>query len=746
MNIHEICIKCHSNRAKKEYNNTICNFLIITCTIRKYRIMKKITAQAYTELMLPWLNVLPDFLRTPPACPELAYYGTGESAHWPVQSNCNVFAALAVLSDDPFLPETRRAELRSTALRLLRYSLSTHLTGDRTATDGKQWGRHWISVLGLERMAHGVNAIREHLTADDRERFRRMVFAEADFRLNEYQIVAGISGAANKPESNIWNGGFLLRAALDYPDAPDAPRWREKATAYLLNGISHPSDAVDETVFNGRPAHEWHIAPNFTENYSLDHHGYLNVGYMVICLSNLAMLHFNFKERGQTAPPELYRHLKELWALVKQLTFADGRLLRIGGDTRSRYTYCQNYAVPAWLLAADLFGDADAEAFEARWLETIRKEAEYSGDGGFYSRRLANIRDHSYYYYTRLESDLFLCLSYGAYWRRKFTFAAGEPPAPADFIWQDPFHGAAVQRKRGAVRSWVWHGGQGAAGLCVPAHRSDMAEWQRNLCGELVTPTHQFPFFGPHEQQLFEAGFLSRGESEWRQLAPLGEGEGEYPYARQQTVCAALPDGRTMLVLDFAEITKEVTLRTVKGLNLKIPNDLFNGSARRYQGDNFTATLYGNPGADDTRFTGSPRLSVDGELSVLNLYGGAGLIIHRPAEPQIVIRKTAGPPLHSLYADEICNVLQTEPRRRMPSEIALDGGAAVSVSAVPGQGSRLELPGRLRGVEYRGTNGTRYILTADFGDGANALPEFKGRLLAKIRHAALWEIQGRSTG
>lgn len=643
--------------------------------------MKNPNYSAYTGLMLPWLKVLPEFLRSSEYNPELMYYGTGESASWPVQSNCNIFAALSVLAADPGVPEAQRAGLRETALKMLRYCMSTHISGTELATDGKQWGCHWISGLGLERMTHGVNAIRDSLTPVDQANLRRMLLTEADFLLEKYEVVASMYDRSNMPESNIWNGGILMRAALDYPDAANAEQYLQKATLFLLNGISYPSDAECDAVFNGRKVRDWHIAPNFTPNYSLDHHGYLNVGYMALCLSNLAMLHFNFRERGQTAPPELYWHLKELWELVKKLTFDDGRLLRVGGDTRSRYTYCQNFAIPAWLLAVDLFNDADAAEFESRWLEQVRCEAEYSGDGGFYTRRLANIRDKSYFYFTRLESDILLCLSYGAYWRRKFDLAA-DKTEQRDFRWQDEYHGATVLREPEAIRSWVWHAGQGATAVCVPPHRSDMGEWQCNLHGELITPYCQFPTYGPHEHVLLEDCFLNSGECYWRQLAQQGEGEEEYQYARQQIVCAALPDGKTMLVMDYAVIIKEITLQMVKGLCLKMPNDLFNASRRHYRGDGFDEILTGNPGRDDTKIINSKYLIIDDELSVQNVYGSEKLTLYRPAEPQIIIRKQYGPWMTSLYADEICSTFSAGIRRWRPKEVVIDCGTAVTVGSL----------------------------------------------------------------
>ncbi|HOG50840.1 MAG TPA: hypothetical protein PKY10_09635, partial [Lentisphaeria bacterium] len=152
--------------------------------------------KSYLDLMTPWLNVMPQFIRRSQYNPRLRYYGTGESLHWPTQSNMNVFAALAILGTSPELPEAElpisRQEIIDTALDLLRYALATHATGTEKASDGKQWGHHWISVLGVERMAHGVDAIRDYLTDEDEDALRRMMISESDWRLDQYEVIAGM--------------------------------------------------------------------------------------------------------------------------------------------------------------------------------------------------------------------------------------------------------------------------------------------------------------------------------------------------------------------------------------------------------------------------------------------------------------------------------------------------------------------------------------------------------------------------
>jgi len=658
------------------------------------------TSKDYMDRMIPWLNVLPRFLRRSQTNPELMWYGTGESAHWPVQSNMNVCAALAVMAADPdfdsYHPPVSRGEVRETALSLFRYAMRTHLTGDSNASDGKPWGHHWISVLGAERMTHGVNALEPFMTPEDKERYRNFRISEADWLLNEHPVVAGIPAEFNKPESNIWNGGFLLRAALDHPDAPNAEKYREKAASFLLNGISHPSDYASEKEFRGRPMREWFVGANFTPGYSLNHHGYLNVGYMVICLSNVAMLHFNFRERGQTPPSELYHHAEDLWNSVKRFLYPDGRLLRIGGDTRARYTYCQCYAVPMFLMAAELFGDREAARFEKEWLNLLSLELDYSGDGSCYTKRLESVRNISHYYFTRLESDHILSLSYGACWRRKFAVPQPlEDSAPADAVWEDDYHDAAMIRKGNVVRSWVRAGAQGGTGLCVPLNRSSFGEWQGNLNGHII------------------------------ECLPMGEGEDRYMVAELRTGAAALPDGKSMVIVQRCVVTKEVTLHGVYSLHLEIPNDIFNGFRRDCRGEKFKTILSMQDGSAGIINTHETKLNIDDAVSVFLLSGGESLKIVRSGKRNICLRKDHPPVMSSLYADIFCIDAVAETRRYLPGEVLFDIACAVSADCTFPEMEKMngtcEAEKGNRLIRFLGADGKTYCLSVDYRSG-NELP------------------------
>ena len=674
--------------------------------------------QSYIERMLPFLEFLKDTIR--PAASGTLYYGTGESAHWPIQSNFNVAASLGILGTSHCLLPCDPAELRETALQMFRYNLRTHKTAGEKASDGQSWGNSWIALLGIERMAHGFNALEPYLLDEDRERFQILRLNEADWLLNEYQVVADMRGDSgkNKPESNIWNGGFLLRTALDIPHAPNRDAYLEKACSFLLNGISHPSDAASETIFHGKPLREWHIGANFTPAYSLDHHGYMNVGYSVICLSSIAMLHFNFKERGQTPPAELYHHVKDLWEVLRHFIFADGRLLRIGGDSRARYCYCQNYLLPVLLMVQDLYGESDAAAMEAQWLDVVRTEQIQNNDGSFFGRRLAGIRRKSYYYYTRLESDAILSLSFGAYWRRKFPLL--QPPAQTEenppWEWSDDFHTADLLRSGTTIRSAVQKGGEGPVVLCLPACRSDLAEWGGN--GFAAVEGHAMgSSFESGFRKGFSGGFLNAGLSYWIEGDPWGECEGYYKLTENHSAVAVLPDGHSMIVLEQVQVIKECTLESIRGINWKIPNDVYNHMQRIYRGEGFRHILHSNSG-EALLDTKSRWLNIDDIFSIVLGYGADSLKIYSPPEQLGIISWARN--LKSLYMDCICSRVDLSGSRYMPGTILADTGylaiADLSSAATPEYALlQLNAPEKLRAVEFRSPAlSCRFI--ANFGD------------------------------
>jgi hypothetical protein len=63
------------------------------------------------------------------------------------------------------------------SLKLLRFSLESHIAGSFKYSDGKKWGNTWISALGIERMMHGVEAIEKHLNVNDKELLKNVLIS-----------------------------------------------------------------------------------------------------------------------------------------------------------------------------------------------------------------------------------------------------------------------------------------------------------------------------------------------------------------------------------------------------------------------------------------------------------------------------------------------------------------------------------------------------------------------------------------
>lgn len=677
----------------------------------------------HLELLSKWAPYALNDIYKVPGRPELSCYGTGYDT-WGVQTNQKAFSAFAALASSSSRPGLAKDELLETSHTLLNFSLESHIEGSFKCLDGRKWGHTWISSLGVERMMHGVEAIKDTLPKDTLDLLRRVLISEADWLMDNYEIVGGLDNSTwrNKPESNLWNGAVLHRVAAMFPDAGRAAEYKEKGSKFLINSISIPSDERSAAIVDGKAVSERFAGANFFESFSLDHHGYLNVGYMAICLSNAAMLHFFFKRAGLKPPEALHHHLKELWELVKSLCFPDGRLLRVGGDTRARYCYCQDYFVPSCIMAADLFNDADAPILEARWLEQVRKEMDHNADGSFLSARCAVLREASPLYYTRLESDRANSLSMGACWRKLFNIPepAAERPESASktFSWSEKFHGAAIHKDSERMASFVWRAAESPTALCLPADFGDMAEWRCNLSGETRgLGRKSWNETKGHSLETFKGGFMTCGAFVSRSGEFLAEGESDKALVLHHLAFAALPDSKTVVVLQTAHAIIHCHLKSIKGLHLLIPNDIFNGCVRDIALDGGKSRrLKWKPASGSILETKSRSLRIDGRLGAEIIYGADGFTIHSPAERQIGVKdKPDGGGM--LHAIEICCPFKNGLIDCDEGETLFDIGAAIVVGngAAPECG-RIDCAEGCRAVSMSGADGVRYAFAANFGD------------------------------
>ena len=669
----------------------------------------------------------------------LLRYGPGYDA-WGVQTNQKAFSALAVLATDSSplvesLSGISREELLDVSLALLRFSLESHIEGSSSCTDGRKWGHTWISVLGIERMMHAVEDIAPFIPEGDKELLKKVLLSEVDWLMDKYEVVGALDATTgrNHPESNLWNGALLHRVAALFPDASRAAEYKGKGSSFLINSISIPSDSENMEIVDGKTVKGRFLGANFFEGMSLDHHAYLNVGYMSICVSNAAMLHFSFKRAGLKTPEALYHNLEKLWGFLRKLTFPDGRHWRIGGDTRARYCYCQDYMIPNWILAASLFSDAEAVRQEASWMEKVEREVESNADGSFLSSRCATLRRKSPLYYTRLESDRAASISMGLSWRRSFKLPEAESGAasePISLSWSEPFHGAVADRNPVRCASWACRAAEGPCATFVPTDASDMAEWRFNLIGlsrGLGRKSHNEVI--AHSESSFDGGFTICAKFVSKSAEFLAEGEQEESLALHHAAFAVLPDSHSAIVLQRAVALMPSRFSEVKGLNWLLPNDIFNRFERMISLDGARAMpLRFDMDSEPVLMTALKSIDFDGRLGAELVYGKGPLCAFSPNSRRIGLRDKpdAGGMLHAV---EVCAPFFDDGADYEKDDVLFDCGFALWLTA-KGEGRHVLESRALhcgvdapscRAVSVRGADGVRYLFAANFGDSAERL-------------------------
>ncbi|MFA9479490.1 hypothetical protein ACERK3_14470 [Phycisphaerales bacterium AB-hyl4] len=711
------------------------------------------------RLLARWAQASEKWWYDIPDQPDLGCYGTGYN-HWGLHTNLKYVAAMATLANADDTPaHIKRDRALQRALAAFRFTLASHKASenepgdypDVTLTDGNRWGQTWITALAIERMMHVMPALEPHLTDADRAAWRRVLLSEADYLLNDYGRGKhkGICAhrwahtGMNDPESNIWNGCFLWRVAELYPDLPDADAFRERAHQFLINGVSIAADEHNETIVAGKPVRDRFVGASFFDHYALDHHGYSNVGYMVICQSNAAMLHFDFKTLGKPTPESLHHRQRELWQVVRKLVFADGRLARIGGDSRVRYAYCQEFLVPTLLYAAECFDEPYAAALLDAQIQLIQREADDNDDGSFYGKRLAHLAQASPYYYTRLESDRACALS------QLIAYAPlTQPTQPQRELadpgyeaslagtWHEPEHGDAVHRSPTRFASVAWHAHSGTQAICQPPDDGAMSDWQYNLTGRIrfvgdddniTAGSANYRKTTAHHIQPYDAGFATLARVREGVNLTLKDGWQGSDLADHDLAFAALPDGHTLVGLQYARTCdKRAFAAEVRGLGLQLINDLYNDRQRRLTTAVGQSTLQSPPKRDAEESLNSRWANIDDRLGVVGLYGANSLTLRRFAQPQ------AGslPYLRSLHVEQFNWHCQTATQSFSPDSVMLDVGWA-ALASVDAAATRLfadrhidrtiqhDADGhRLRGVFLRGLDNHRYLVLANFADTA----------------------------
>lgn len=348
----------------------------------------------YRRAVGRWGHVLAQRITPVPGRPGEAYYGRGghrEDDIRPIgyavmvngvlwrMDGCNSAKSTSVV------PGIGRASrYRDDAVAALRYLTAGHVTGPSSCLDGKRWGNEWQSAMWTRAAGFGAWALWGELDRDLQLATARMIEFEADRLLDQRpkSRVGGDTGA----EENAWNALILSLAANMMPGHPRAGSWDRTAKSYMYNVFSVPADAHDASAGDdGRPVNAWVTTVNAHEDFTVENHGLVHIGYQKTSTAQLLENAVHYLVAGKQPPLACRHHLSDATELLYHCSGWDGAPVYFGGNDW-KIVHTQPTDLPIYAILSIVAGERLAALQEQRglaWLERLQ-EAE---DGFFNVRR-----------------------------------------------------------------------------------------------------------------------------------------------------------------------------------------------------------------------------------------------------------------------------------------------------------------------------------------------------------------------
>ena len=268
---------------------------------------------------------------------------------------------------DALNAEDRREYMRKTTAAI-HYAASTHVTGAKKCTDGKQWGANWQSAMWAGTLGFGAWLIWDDLEPELRAGVERVVSAEADRFLN----IRPPGGRWNdtKAEENGWNMICISLAANMFPEHPLASARNEKAVEYMMNTLSVPADQRSGRIVDGRPVRDWITFPNLHPDFTLENHGFFHLSYVECSCYFLTQAAMHYMLAGRPVPQAATHHLADTLEMLRTL------LLPCGESARPQGMDWELHGLPSINLMASIgayLGDRTAAGMEPIVLQRMRR-------------------------------------------------------------------------------------------------------------------------------------------------------------------------------------------------------------------------------------------------------------------------------------------------------------------------------------------------------------------------------------
>lgn len=407
--------------------------------------------EKYHDSVRQWGNVVMRQVRPVPGHPEWRYLGLPLNTEDDVRPTCYSAMVLAFLAEyqppRSTVAATDRDAWRKTAVALLRYLTASHVSNGGACVNGKPWGNQWQSAMWARAAGMAGWFLWDHLDENLQAAVARLVEFEADRFIQNTPR----SGLRNNTaaEENAWNALITSLACNMMPEHPRAKAWEEASLSYLYNSFSVAADATDATPGDwGRPIKDWVVTVNAHDDFTVENHGLVHMGYLKNTASELQECIVPWLIMGRKVPAACMHHVPEVLDLLIDCMGWDGGPLYFAGTDWKIY-HEQTCEIVPYAMFSLLKADRRAAFLEGIALDWIARQQQ--AEKGFYNVR----RDLEYggLCATRL---IACCLAHGIVDSRPEPITAAEFDRLASGTRHLVAGKAVVHRTPSKLTSFAW--------------------------------------------------------------------------------------------------------------------------------------------------------------------------------------------------------------------------------------------------------------------------------------------------
>ncbi|HEY3493667.1 MAG TPA: discoidin domain-containing protein [Polyangiaceae bacterium] len=331
-----------------------------------------------------------------------------------------------------------------------------------------RWGNGtWQASLETYSWAFAAWKLWDVLDDETRALVRRVVTAEANI-LNTKFVASGEENDTGA-EDNAWNSTTPALAAVQFPDDPNVPLWKETAKKLALNASSTAADRTSGELVDGKPLAEWMVSVNLHPDLTLENHGFFNPIYQQVTHVDIGDAAVAYGEAGEPVPEAFDFRAETIWeAVLRPLIGAEGDFVMPAGQdwTSKDFQHLEYLGI-----LATRFGRADASLFESRALELVARRQALQPSGSMLGQPQIG-------YETMLVKRLA-----ALYWHH-LLFGPSPTPTPEEFqasfaggggVRQFPYSDFIVARTSRALVTMSWDPTR-PMGLVVPDGEANLAD------------------------------------------------------------------------------------------------------------------------------------------------------------------------------------------------------------------------------------------------------------------------------